>query len=118
MIRAIVRLAVFIRDEFRCLTCGHHLSGLPGRIQVEYLVPHSQGGYPSSDNLYTSCTLCRTYRKGASLRDYLISDADRLGCIFPGDRDRIERVVHSHCTRSMAPYLTQAREILSGTLES
>ena len=51
------RRAVFIRDDFRCQYCGRQAEN------VDHVVPKTQGGRHSWDNVVASCRRCNT-RKG------------------------------------------------------
>jgi hypothetical protein len=47
--------------------CGYYLSPqrlVMGTLEIEHLVPRSQGGSDEEDNLWLSCSLCNRY-KGA-----------------------------------------------------
>ena len=71
-------MAVWIRDDFRCFYCGIRMfdlynQWLEGKIKrkqalltVDHLVPRSQGGLWSLDNLVTCCYNCNQ-KKGSQI---------------------------------------------------
>lgn len=57
------RLAIYLRDDFRCAYCQkdlHHVG--PESITLDHITPRSKGGKNSSDNLVTCCHLCNSAR--------------------------------------------------------
>ena len=60
--RKISRRALFARDGWRCVYCGH--SG--GRLTLDHVVPRSKGGESIWENVVTSCAPCNL-RKGNRL---------------------------------------------------
>lgn len=67
------RLAIYIRDGFVCQHCQLDLKGsiqiAAGvlRIELDHLVPVSQGGGNESTNLVTSCSRCNLERGDKNL---------------------------------------------------
>ena len=59
VIGAALRTAVFERDEYRCKRCSTHLN-----LTADHIVPESQGGPTTLDNLQTLCRSCNS-SKGA-----------------------------------------------------
>jgi 5-methylcytosine-specific restriction endonuclease McrA len=58
-----LRLAIFERDHFRCLACGRSPATDAGcTLQVDHIVPASQGGPTTPDNLRTLCAECNLGR--------------------------------------------------------
>ena len=51
-----VRFEVFKRDDFRCQYCGRQTPSVI--LQIDHIVPRSQGGADEINNLVTSCTDC------------------------------------------------------------
>lgn len=58
-IPAVVRLAVYKRDGWACLSCG-----TGDDLTLDHLLPWSLGGADTEDNLQTLCRPCNS-RKGA-----------------------------------------------------
>lgn len=52
-----LRVAVYMRDYFRCVWCGSD-----GRLELDHIVPWSAGGSDDFDNLRTLCHNCNDYR--------------------------------------------------------
>lgn len=58
------RLAINIRDEFRCAYCERDLRTVaPDQITLDHLQPQSMGGGHGSHNLVTCCKTCNSARK-------------------------------------------------------
>lgn len=58
-IRASLRSAVLLRDNYRCRYCG----GFEGGLVLDHVVPWSRGGADTEDNLVAACRACNR-RKG------------------------------------------------------
>ena len=70
-IRPDKRLAIYLRDDFRCAYCGQDLRGeSPHNITLDHLVPVSQGGSNGEDNLVTACRSCNCSRGARSISDF------------------------------------------------
>ena len=55
----VVRFKVFKRDGFRCVYCGRApLLDESVLLELEHLIPRSQGGTNEMENLVTSCREC------------------------------------------------------------
>ena len=62
-IRPAKRLAIYIRDEFRCLSCNRDLrDAAPVEINLDHLIPRSEGGTNDASNLVTACKRCNSAR--------------------------------------------------------
>jgi 5-methylcytosine-specific restriction endonuclease McrA len=59
--RKITRRAVFARDSWTCQYCGSH-----SNLTVDHVIPRSQGGSSSWENIVASCAPCNR-RKGDRL---------------------------------------------------
>lgn len=73
-IRDIKRLAIYLRDDFRCWHCGLDLRTLePGcglRIELDHIIPHALGGSNHATNLITSCSKCNARRQGRCIEAF------------------------------------------------
>jgi hypothetical protein len=62
-IRPEKRLAIYIRDGFRCLYCGTDLrDASPADVTLDHLVAKDAGGSNEADNLVTACRRCNCSR--------------------------------------------------------
>lgn len=59
-----IRTKVFERDQYRCLRCGTHKS-----LRADHIVPESQGGLATLENLQTLCQPCNSW-KGTRTIDF------------------------------------------------
>lgn len=58
------RLAIYLRDEFTCQSCGRDLHGAKAaEVQLDHLVCRSKGGSNESTNLVTICRSCNSQRQ-------------------------------------------------------
>lgn len=66
------RLAVYLRDEFRCQYCGvglHHVR--PRDITLDHLTPRELGGTHESANLVTACHPCNSRKRDRPLEEFV-----------------------------------------------
>jgi len=105
-IRSARRLAIYVRDNFRCVWCGiacrsDHL-GLRGKLEarltLDHVKPYSRGGSNQPDNLVTSCLQCNVTR------------GDQPMARFASSPDVMARVRRSRFRRIDVP---AAREMLT-----
>lgn len=62
-IRRDLRLAIYLRDGFRCALCGRCLAvAVPREISLDHLRPLARGGTNAPSNLVTVCTSCNAKR--------------------------------------------------------
>ena len=68
--RQVTNTFLFARDNYSCQYCGRHKSELRGRqfLTRDHILPLSQGGGNTWDNVVTSCSPCNN-RKGGRLPD-------------------------------------------------
>lgn len=69
-IRREKRLAIYIRDAFRCLWCGKSVED-NGQACIDHLVPQSKGGDNDPSNLLTSCKRCNDQRGDMSAEEFI-----------------------------------------------
>jgi len=94
------RLALYIRDSFRCLYCGSDLRhAAPADITLDHLLPRSAGGNNEATNLVTACRSCNSSRGAKPWADYASG----------GARDRIEQL------RNEPLNMALARALIAGT---
>lgn len=70
-IRKEKRLAVYLRDEFRCAYCGHELHHQdPADVTLDHVVPLARGGTNEASNLVCACRSCNSARQDKPVREY------------------------------------------------
>lgn len=70
-IRPEKRLAIYLRDQFRCLYCHEALHGEGAdQLSLDHLVPRVWGGSNDPINLVTACVSCNSSRKDRSWRKF------------------------------------------------
>jgi 5-methylcytosine-specific restriction endonuclease McrA len=116
-IRVEKRLGIYLRDGFGCVWCMMSLTDAhPRMVTLDHLVPRSEDGTNSAENLVTACMTCNTRRGTMSVRAF----AEMLGTeSFPAStqdarsfaRDIVRRVNRQ---RRVAPNVALARAILAG----
>lgn len=57
-----IRQLVKERASNSCEYCLSHQEYVLGRLQVDHIVPRSQGGTDNADNLCLACELCNQYK--------------------------------------------------------
>lgn len=55
-VRPKTRFVILLRDGFRCVYCG--ASAPEARLEVDHVIPRSEGGWDGEDNLVTACETC------------------------------------------------------------
>lgn len=72
------RLAIYCRDDFRCVYCGDDLVHAEARgITLDHVVPRCGGGGHASENLVTACLTCNSSRGCGALRGEVLARVDR-----------------------------------------
>lgn len=100
-IRAEKRLAIYLRDEFRCVYCCKNLHGAdPRDITLDHLVAKVDGGSNKETNLVTACRSCNCSRQDTPLNRFCGKET----------RTDIKRLT----ARKLARYLKQAKGLISG----
>jgi 5-methylcytosine-specific restriction endonuclease McrA len=70
-IRKDLRLAIYLRDEFRCVYCGANLHGAdPEGITLDHIKCWIDGGSNAPTNLITACRHCNCSRQDKLLHQY------------------------------------------------
>lgn len=62
-----LRFSVLQRDKFTCQYCGQHAPNVI--LHVDHIVPKSNGGLDTLDNLQTSCAACNLGKNRTSLQE-------------------------------------------------
>jgi 5-methylcytosine-specific restriction endonuclease McrA len=67
-IRAEKRLAIYLRDSFRCVYCCRDLHGAaPSDITLDHVKAKADGGSNEATNLVTACRTCNCSRQDKPL---------------------------------------------------
>jgi hypothetical protein len=99
--RADLRLAVYLRDSFRCLGCCADLHGAdPRDVTLDHITPKADGGSNEPGNLYTCCRTCNCRRQDTSLKR------------FYGPETVAD--IRTHARRPIARFRKLAKAILAG----
>lgn len=70
------RLAIYLRDDFRCAYCGEDLREWnPRKIGLDHLDCHANGGSNEPTNLVTCCIHCNSKRGTKAWREYATGGA-------------------------------------------
>ena len=71
-----LRWEVLKRDAFTCQYCGRSAPDV--KLEVDHVVPVSEGGEDTKENLVTACYSCNRGRSALSLRDRYITRARKV----------------------------------------
>ncbi len=103
-LRKDLRLAVYLRDSFRCVYCCQDLHGAhPSDITLDHVRPDSDGGSNDPSNLVTSCRRCNCSRQDKPLARFC----------GPETRSDIRRLTR----RAITKYRRLAKAIIEGSTE-
>jgi len=99
-----LRLAIYLRDSFRCVYCCRDLHGAhPSDITLDHVRPDSDGGSNEPANLVTACRSCNCSRQDKPISRFA----------GPETRADIRRLTR----RSIRPYRQLAKAIIDGETE-
>ena len=100
-IRPEKRLAIYLRDSFRCVYCCSDLhSADPSDITLDHLVPKVDGGTNKETNLVTACRGCNCSRQDQPINRFCGKET----------RADIKRLT----ARKLPRYLKLAKALISG----
>ena len=103
-VRKDLRLAIYLRDSFRCVYCCRDLHGAaPTDITLDHLTAQVDGGTNDPSNLITACRTCNCSRQDKPVAKFC----------GPETRKDIRRLT----ARSMTTYRVLAKAIIDGTTE-
>ena len=104
-IRPVSRLAIYLRDGFRCLYCCADLHGAdPRDVTLDHLIARVDGGGNTAANLVTACRTCNSSRQ------------DQGWTRFASPEARIE--IRRNVRRSMTTYRALAGAIIRGDTQA
>jgi 5-methylcytosine-specific restriction endonuclease McrA len=99
-IRKNKRLALNLRDGFKCAYCGKDLKdSSPRDVTLDHLLPRSCGGSNEATNLITACLRCNSQRGNRPYADYATG----------GAIDRIEQLRYSPLNMVLANAILAGR---------
>jgi 5-methylcytosine-specific restriction endonuclease McrA len=76
--RRSTRLAIYMRDGFKCLLCGADLHDVePREITLDHVIPQSKGGTNHPSNLATACNRCNCSKQDKDLSDFVADQNHR-----------------------------------------
>jgi hypothetical protein len=64
---ALLRAAVFERDDYTCQYCGER----GGRLECDHIHPVARGGGSEMNNLATSCFRCNRSKRSKTLQEWV-----------------------------------------------
>ena len=100
-IRKDLRLAIYLRDDFRCVYCLADLrDAQPFDISLDHIKPQSQGGTNEASNMITACRSCNCSR------------GDKPLARFAGPETR--KHVRRNLSRSIGKYRVMAKALIAG----
>jgi len=110
-IRPAARLAVYLRDEFRCLWCGEAQHETPDQLTLDHYLTRSAGGGNEAGNLVTCCRRCNSLRR--ELPAPRFARLLRGQGIGPDERSSVRLArVRAQIRRSVSRQLDWARRML------
>ena len=100
-----LRLAIYIRDNFTCQHCGDDLHGAkPNDINLDHVIPQSQGGTNDPTNLITSCQWCNKRRQAKTIAQFHPGKEGKWA------RNRIAKAMARTINKAMAKSLVAAQK--------
>lgn len=100
-IRPDKRLAIYLRDGFRCLYCCRNLHGAaPTDITLDHIRCRANGGMNHESNLVTACRACNCSRQDKPLNR------------FAGRETRAD--IRRNTRRSLRRYRVLAKALITG----
>lgn len=69
-IRREKRLAIYARDDYRCMYCQTDLAG--DVATLDHVAPRELGGGNETTNLVTACLSCNSSKRALSVRNFLV----------------------------------------------
>ena len=66
------KLIIFERDNFTCVYCGKNVVEDNIKLEVDHLIPKTEGGSNANNNKVTSCRDCNREKSGKKLSDKFI----------------------------------------------
>lgn len=106
-IRPEKRIAIHIRDGWKCAYCGMCLKEVAkGVRQLDHLVPVAKGGDNSAENLVTACGWCNVEK----------SDRDFTECLNRREQNRVLKLVAKPLDMKRAKSLLALRKMMKAAM--
>jgi 5-methylcytosine-specific restriction endonuclease McrA len=106
------RLAIYLRDGFRCVYCTADLTQAnPREVTLDHIKPRCQGGSHKARNLVTACITCNSQRQHMTVQAFL-----KVLWTRNVYRQRTMRRIELARTTSIKSYLPLAHDIISGNM--
>jgi len=113
-IRRDKRLAIYLRDQFRCVYCNRNLATVKAKYRtLDHIVPVTRGGDNDATNLCTACKHCNDSKGDKTAWEYLARNVRPGGNndLFVQRRDRLLRLIATPINRALA------KALMAGTLD-
>jgi 5-methylcytosine-specific restriction endonuclease McrA len=107
-IRRDKRLAIYLRDGFRCIYCRADLTSMGEGCTLDHVTPVELGGDNSEGNLVTACKSCNSAKRDLPLSGFLNTVLDRGAQPVEAIRNRVRR----NTRRKLDKYRQMAKETL------
>src|SRR5689334_10215373 len=97
------RLAIYLRDDWRCLYCDKSLKNVkPRQRTLDHVIPVALGGNNEATNLVTCCKRCNDLKNDRHMQDF---------CKY--NREAIQRII----VTTVKPINRElAKQILAGVI--
>lgn len=87
------RLAIYLRDAFRCAYCERDLrNATRDEVTLDHLIPRCEYGSNDTTNLVTACHACNVTRQDQPWREFATREATK----------RIEQLIEQPINRDLA----------------
>lgn len=104
------RLAIYLRDGFKCVYCQVDLTQAnPREVTLDHIKPRCQGGSHKARNLITACLGCNSQRQHDRVSTFVARLHTRK--LY---RDRCLNRIDEQRSISIKSYLPLAKDIISG----
>lgn len=113
-IRRDKRLAIYLRDGFRCAYCNRNLANAKAKMRtLDHIIPVTRGGDNDETNLCTACKRCNDSKGDKTAWEYLARNVKPGGNndLYVKRRDRLLVLIATPINRTLA------KAIINGTLD-
>lgn len=113
-IRRDKRLAIYLRDQYRCVYCNRNLATVTAKLRtLDHIVPVTRGGDNSETNLVTACKRCNDSKGNKTAWEFIHRNTQ------PGKPNDRAIKIADHLRGLIATPInrTLAKAIINGTLD-